>query len=65
MTDGEVCISFTGFHEESWQPAWGIRTALLGVQALMVSRGDEAGAGALSKSDEDREALAKQYVCVA
>lgn len=21
----------TGFHEESWQPAWGIRTALVGL----------------------------------
>lgn len=28
----------------------------------MVSRADEAGAGGLSKTDEEREALAKQYV---
>lgn len=25
----EICLSISGFHEETWQPAWGIRTALV------------------------------------
>nr|POE62405.1 ubiquitin-conjugating enzyme e2 j1 [Quercus suber] len=25
----EICLSISGHHEESWQPAWGIRTALV------------------------------------
>lgn len=58
--DTKVCISFTGFHEESWQPAWGIRTALLGVQALMSSKDDEAGYGAESMNDEGRKMLAEK-----
>ena len=61
-TDTKVCVTFTGFHEESWQPAWGIRTAMLGVQALMSSREDEAGYGAASMNDEGRKMLAEQYV---
>ena len=57
----QICLTFTGFHEETWQPAWGIRTALLSVQSLMSSK-DEAGVGAVSMPGEDRERLAKQYV---
>lgn len=57
----QICLTFTGFHEETWQPAWGIRTALLSVQSLMSSK-DEAGVGAVSMTAEDRENLAKQYV---
>ncbi|KOS14820.1 non-canonical ubiquitin conjugating enzyme 1 [Malassezia pachydermatis] len=60
QTNMKVCITFTGFHEESWQPAWGIRTALLGVQALMSSKADESGYGAVSTTDEEREKLAMQ-----
>lgn len=25
----EICLSISGHHEETWQPAWGIRTALV------------------------------------
>ena len=58
--DTKVCVTFTGFHEESWQPAWGIRTALLGIQALMTSKKDEAGYGAASMNDEGRKLLAEK-----
>lgn len=54
----QICLTFTGYHEDEWQPAWGVRTALLGVQALMSSKPDEAGYGALKLPPEDREALA-------
>lgn len=64
--DTKVCVTFTGFHEESWQPAWGIRTALLGIQALMTSKQDEAGYGAASMNDEGRKLLAEKsrsWIC--
>lgn len=64
--DTKVCVTFTGFHEESWQPAWGIRTALLGIQALMTSKEDEAGYGAASMNDEGRKLLAEKsgsWIC--
>ncbi|KAI9671445.1 MAG: hypothetical protein M1831_004354 [Alyxoria varia] len=33
----EICLSISGHHEESWQPAWGIRTALVAIRAFMDS----------------------------
>ncbi|KAF2225812.1 ubiquitin-conjugating enzyme/RWD-like protein, partial [Elsinoe ampelina] len=33
----EICLSISGFHEETWQPAWGIRTALLAIRGFMDS----------------------------
>ncbi|PNS19281.1 Ubiquitin-conjugating enzyme E2 J1 [Sphaceloma murrayae] len=45
----EICLSISGFHEETWQPAWGIRTALLAIRGFMDS---EAG-GAVGGMDAD------------
>src|SRR4051812_15123384 len=33
----EICLSISGHHEETWQPAWGIRTALVALRAFMES----------------------------
>lgn len=30
----EICLSISGHHEETWQPAWGVRTALVAYVAL-------------------------------
>lgn len=44
-----------------WQPAWGIRTALIGVQAFMGARAEAAvGVGSLDYPEEEREKLAKK-----
>ncbi|PWN28972.1 UBC-like protein, partial [Jaminaea rosea] len=63
----KICLTFTGFHEEMWQPAWGIRTALLGVQAFMAARAEAAqGVGSLDFPKEERESLAEQsrrWIC--
>lgn len=63
----QICLTFTGFHEEMWQPAWGIRTALLGVQAFMAARAEAAqGVGSLDFPKEERESLAEQsrrWIC--
>ncbi|KAL2829202.1 ubiquitin-conjugating enzyme/RWD-like protein [Aspergillus cavernicola] len=37
----EICLSISGHHEESWQPAWGIRTALIAIRSFMD--GETAG----------------------
>ncbi|KAI9367098.1 ubiquitin-conjugating enzyme/RWD-like protein [Aspergillus egyptiacus] len=37
----EICLSISGHHEETWQPAWGIRTALIAIRSFMES--DSAG----------------------
>ncbi|KAK0520566.1 hypothetical protein OC835_007167 [Tilletia horrida] len=63
----KICLSFTGYHEEMWQPAWGIRTALLGMQSLMAARAKAAiGIGALDYPPEERKRLAlksKDWAC--
>lgn len=63
----QICLTFTGFHEEMWQPAWGVRTALLGVQAFMSARAEAAtGVGSLDYPIEERLKLAdrsKSWIC--
>ncbi|SNX85380.1 related to UBC6 - E2 ubiquitin-conjugating enzyme [Melanopsichium pennsylvanicum] len=57
----KICLTFTGFHEEMWQPAWGIRTALLGLQTFMTAKQEAAvGIGSLEFSLETRQRLANE-----
>ena len=40
----EICLSISGHHEETWQPAWGIRTSLVALRAFMdTSAGGQLG----------------------
>ncbi|MCJ1443021.1 MAG: hypothetical protein MMC23_003518 [Stictis urceolatum] len=53
----EICLSISGHHEETWQPAWGIRTALCAIRAFMS--GDAKGqVGGLDMGWAQREKLA-------
>ncbi|SLM38349.1 Ubiquitin-conjugating enzyme/RWD-like [Lasallia pustulata] len=56
-TNREICLSISGHHEESWQPAWGVRTALLAIRSFMR---EEAGGqvGGLEMGVEGRRRLA-------
>ena len=55
----EICLSISGHHEESWQPAWGIRTALCAIRAFMS--GEAKGqVGGLDMSEEGRKRLARE-----
>ncbi|KAH7132202.1 ubiquitin-conjugating enzyme/RWD-like protein [Dendryphion nanum] len=51
----EICLSISGHHEETWQPAWGIRTALVAIRSFMDTDakgqlgGIECGAAARKK----------------
>jgi ubiquitin-conjugating enzyme E2 J1 len=52
-------LSISGHHEESWQPAWGIRTALCAIRAFMA--GEAKGqVGGLDMSESGRLRLAKE-----
>ncbi|KAL4797908.1 ubiquitin-conjugating enzyme/RWD-like protein [Aspergillus venezuelensis] len=49
----EICLSISGHHEETWQPAWGVRTALTAIRSFMG--GDARGqVGGLDVGDEVR-----------
>ncbi|TVY20640.1 Ubiquitin-conjugating enzyme E2 J1, partial [Lachnellula arida] len=53
----EICLSISGHHEETWQPAWGIRTALVALRAFMET--DARGQlGGVEMSDRERGRIA-------
>ncbi|EME47545.1 hypothetical protein DOTSEDRAFT_77825 [Dothistroma septosporum NZE10] len=55
----EICLSISGHHEETWQPAWGIRTALVAIRSFMDT--DAKGQlGGMDASDEVRRRFAGQ-----
>jgi len=55
----EICLSISGHHEETWQPAWGIRTALVALRTFMET--DAKGQlGGLDSSDDVRRRLASE-----
>ncbi|KAH0536844.1 hypothetical protein FGG08_006306 [Glutinoglossum americanum] len=55
----EICLSISGHHEETWQPAWGLRTALVALRAFM---GGEARGqvGGMEAAEEVRRRLAAE-----
>ncbi|CAP72805.1 uncharacterized protein PODANS_2_2340, partial [Podospora anserina S mat+] len=61
----EICLSISGHHEETWQPAWGIRTALVALRSFMET--DVKGQlGGLEAGSEVRRRLAGEsrgWVC--
>lgn len=55
----EICLSISGHHEETWQPAWGIRTALVAMRSFMDT--DAKGQlGGLEAGKEVRERMARE-----
>lgn len=55
----EICLSISGHHEETWQPAWGIRTALCALRAFM--EGDAKGqVGGMEMPQKERLRLAEE-----
>lgn len=54
----EICLSISGHHEETWQPAWGVRTALVAIRSFMDT--DAKGQlGGIECSKEAREKMAR------
>lgn len=56
-TNKKICLSISGYHPESWQPGWSIRTALLAIIGFMPTPGKGA-IGSLDYSDAERRDLA-------
>ena len=55
----KICLSISAHHEETWQPAWGIRTMLEAIISFLPSEGSGA-IGALDWSKEERQKCAKE-----
>eukprot|EP00977_Amphora_coffeiformis_P008594 scaffold1953_cov176-Amphora_coffeaeformis.AAC.12 len=60
-THTKICLSFSAFHPELWQPAWGIRLILEALIAFLPSPADGA-IGALDWSSVERKRLAAKSV---
>jgi ubiquitin-conjugating enzyme E2 J1 len=56
----EICLSISGFHEETWMPAWGVRTALTALRTFMAEKGSAGQVGGFEASAEVRTRLAKE-----
>ncbi|KIW03453.1 uncharacterized protein PV09_05223 [Verruconis gallopava] len=54
----EICLSISGFHEETWQPAWGIRTAILALRSHMDAPA-KGQVGGVESDDATRRRLAE------
>ncbi|KAJ9113195.1 hypothetical protein QFC22_006034 [Naganishia vaughanmartiniae] len=57
----KICIDgLTSFHEGSWRPAWGVRTAIVGLMSFWSQGGEAlAGVGAMNCDKDERKRLAK------
>lgn len=56
-TNKKICLSISSFHPESWQPSWGIRTALVALMAFFASE-PKGAVGSLDAPPEERRRLA-------
>jgi ubiquitin-conjugating enzyme E2 J1 len=54
----EICLSISGFHEETWMPAWGVRTALTALRTFMAEPGTAGQVGGLEAPEHVRKRLA-------
>lgn len=64
-TDLNICLSNTSFHPESWSPAWGISTFLIGLRSLFTDH-TLVGVGTLSLVESDIKKYAaesRKFVC--
>ncbi|KAI9785357.1 MAG: hypothetical protein M1839_000375 [Geoglossum umbratile] len=64
-TNREICLSISGHHEETWQPAWGLRTALVALRAFMggEARGQVGGMEAGEAVRRKLAAESREWVC--
>ena len=61
----KICLSISGHHPETWQPSWGIRTALLAIIGFMPTPG-QGTIGSLDYPADERKRLARKsaaFVC--
>ncbi|KAH8556024.1 non-canonical ubiquitin conjugating enzyme 1 [Umbelopsis sp. PMI_123] len=63
----KICLSITGFHPEYWQPAWGVRTVMLGIMGFFPTKA-EGAIGGIDYQPDERKKLARSsrvWTCTA
>ena len=59
----KICLSYSGYHQETWSPMWTISTMLRGLVSFMNT--DEITTGMVKSSTEEKKEIAansKRYV---
>ncbi|KAJ5098111.1 hypothetical protein N7532_005112 [Penicillium argentinense] len=62
----EICLSMSAHHEETWQPAWGVRTALMAIRSVVFSGESKGQVGGMEGSEQLRREyaeLSRGWVC--
>ena len=62
----KICLTFTNYHPEHWQPAWTIRNILQAPVSFMPVDEDNMSIGAISGTKEERQRFARksvEFVC--
>jgi ubiquitin-protein ligase len=58
-TETKICVSFSDYHPELWNPSWGIESVLVGLQSFMQE--DSPGSlGSIVRSRQHRRDLARK-----
>lgn len=53
----KICLSISGYHPETWQPCWSIRTVLMAIISFMPTK-SEGAIGSLDYTPQERKKLA-------
>merc|ERR1712142_927615 len=56
-TSTKICLSISGYHPETWLPAWSIQTAITALQAFFTTKA-KGSIGGIEWPDEARESAA-------
>eukprot|EP00834_Sanchytrium_tribonematis_P000049 NODE_2_length_91304_cov_0.692462.p49 type:complete len:193 gc:universal NODE_2_length_91304_cov_0.692462:36310-36888(+) len=56
--DTKICLSISDFHEESWNPSWSLRTALLAISAFM-NQETPGAIGYIQVNEPERKRMTK------
>ena len=62
----EICLSISGHHEETWQPAWGVRTALLAIRSEIMGAESQGQVGGMEVGEGVRREyarLSREWTC--
>uniref|UniRef100_A0A0N5ALE0 Ubiquitin-conjugating enzyme E2 J2 n=1 Tax=Syphacia muris TaxID=451379 RepID=A0A0N5ALE0_9BILA len=57
-TNTRLCLSFTDFHPDMWNPSWTVSTILIGLQSFM--NGFDPGVGSFLSSDVEKRKFARE-----
>ena len=53
----KICLSFSGYHQETWNPIWTISSMMRGLVSFMYT--EDVTVGGIKSSDEEKKNISK------